>query len=341
MKQTTFRGVCGQVALTAAVAVALGLAGCGKKATPPAPGAVTPAASPAAAGPGAAEHVDTDAELLTKAKTAENEKRLYAPAGNNAIEYYLQLRARNPNDETVKSALTDLFPYAMIATEQNLKKGDEAGRQEAARIFALLERVDANAPSLPRLRTMMQKEAADELKQQQDAAKKAQADLEKKAAADKAAADAKLKQQQEAAASAAASAASPAHPAQTTPTPAPTHTAPVPTHTATNPPPAASPVAETPPPPPKPARAPGSLPAVVSSVQPEYPRAALRDNVSGEVTVAFTVNADGSVSGASVIKADPKRVFDAAALDAIRKWKFEAPGEPVSGKRTFVFNPGN
>lgn len=337
MKRATFRGVCGQVALTAAVAVALGLAGCGKKAAPPTPGAVTPVASPSAAGPAAStEHVDTDAELLTKAKTAENEKRLYAPAGNNAIEYYLQLRARNPSDDSYKSALTDLFPYAMIATEQNLKKGDEAGRQEAARIFALLERVDANAPSLPRLRTMMQKEAADELKQQQDAAKKAQADLEKKAAADKAAADAKLKQQQEAAAAAASAAASPAHAGQ----PAPTHTTPAPTHTEP-PPAAASPVAQTPPPPPpKPTRAPGSLPPVISSVQPEYPRAALRNSVEGEVTVAFTVNPDGSVGSASVLSSNPRRVFDGAALDAIRKWKFEAPGEPVNGKRTFVFKAG-
>ncbi|MBS0462873.1 MAG: energy transducer TonB, partial [Proteobacteria bacterium] len=63
--------------------------------------------------------------------------------------------------------------------------------------------------------------------------------------------------------------------------------------------------------------------------------------ISGEVTVAFTINADGSVSGATVVKADPKRVFDAAALDAIRKWTFEAPGAPVRGQRTFVFNPGN
>ncbi|MBS0211619.1 MAG: energy transducer TonB [Proteobacteria bacterium] len=340
MKQLAFQADWRHAALVVAVAAALGITGCGKKAIPPAP-AASPAATTAPATTSAAspEHVDTDAELLTKAKTAENEKRLYAPAGNNAIEYYLQLRARNPNDETVKSALTDLFPYAMIATEQNLKKGDEPGRQEAARIFALLERVDANAPSLPRLRTMMQKQAADELKQQQDAAKKAQADLEKKAAADKAAADAKAKQQQEQAAAAAASPAatahaSPAAPVHVEPKPAPT---PPPQQVAAPPPTPAAP----PPEPPKPKRAPGSLPPVVSSVQPEYPRAALRDGVSGEVTVSFTVGADGSVTGASIVKADPKRVFDAAALDAIRKWKFEAPGEPVSGTRTFVFNPGN
>lgn len=326
------------VALTAAIVAALGLAGCHKK-TPEAPAASGASTAPATASTTApAEHVDTDADLLTKAKTAENEKRLYAPAGNNAIEYYLQLRARNPNDESVKSALTDLFPYAMIATEQNLKKGDEAGRQEAARIFALLERVDANAPSLPRLRTMMQKEAAAELQQQQAAAKKAQEDLEKKAAADKAAQAAKQQQQQQQAA-----AASPEH---TTPAPA-SHPAQPASHPAATPTPppvaaAASPEHTTPPPPPpKPARAPGSLPPVVSSVQPEYPRAALRNSVSGEVTVSFTVGADGSVTSASVARSNPKRVFDGAALDAIRKWKFEAPGEPVSGTRTFVFNPGN
>ncbi|MBS0194486.1 MAG: energy transducer TonB [Proteobacteria bacterium] len=340
MKQPALSMVWRHAALAVAIVAALGISGCGKK---NAPSPAAPAASSAATAPESAaaspEHVDTDAELLTKAKTAENEKRLYAPAGNNAIEYYLQLRARNPNDETVKSALTDLFPYAMIATEQNLKKGDEAGRQEAARIFALLERVDANAPSLPRLRTMMQKQAADELKQQQDAAKKAQADLEKKAAADKAAADAKAKQQQEQAAAAAASPAATSHTSPTAPTrPAPTPvTAPPPQQAATPAPTPATP----PPEPPKPKRAPGSLPPVVSSVQPDYPRAALRDSISGEVTVSFTVGADGSVTGASIVRADPKRVFDAAALDAIRKWKFEPPGEPVSGTRTFVFNPGN
>ena len=79
----------------------------------------------------------------------------------------------------------------------------------------------------------------------------------------------------------------------------------------------------------------------MASVQPTYPREALRDGVSGEVTVSFTVAADGSVTGASVVSSNPRRTFDAAALDAIRKWKFEAPGEPVSGRRTFDFNPGN
>ena len=340
MSQQTVRAVWRNAALAVAIVFALGIAGCGKKTEPAAPITSAPAESTAStAQTPAAAPVETDADLLTKAKTAENEKRLYAPAGDNAIEYYLALRARNPNDEAPKSALTDLFPYAMIATEQTLQKASaskdpaqaQAFRTEAARIFALLERVDANAPSLPRLRETMQKEASAELKSQQDAAKKAQDDLEKKAEADKAAAVAK----QTAAASPAQAVSQPpaqaTQPAATRPTPV----QPPPQVVAPPPPPVQSPAEA------QPKQARTGLPDVISSAQPAYPPAALRDGTSGEVTVSFTVNADGSVGEASVVSSKPRRVFDAAALEAIKRWKFEAPGEPVSGRRTFQFNPGN
>jgi protein TonB len=322
-------------ALTAAIVAALGIAACSKK-DEPAAGAPATSAT-AAAAPAAA--VTTDAELMTKAKTAEGEKRLYAPAGDNAIEYYLALRQRNPKDAIANNALQDLFPYAMIATEQNLKKGDEPGRVEAARIFALLERVDTNAPSLPRLRATMQTVAASELKAQQDEAKKTQDALAKKTADD-------------AKAVAAAAALKGQPPPTQTVAPPPVQTqaaAPPPKQVQQQPvqaPPPRPAQNEAPaqtqqePPAPKPARAGGALPDVVSSVQPTYPRDALRDGVSGEVTVAFTVNPDGSVSGASVVSSNPRRVFDNAALEAIKKWRFEAPGASVTGRRTFAFSPG-
>ncbi len=340
MTQQTATASWRNVALAAGIVAALGIAGCGKKAAPATPSATaSPATDGSTAAASPAATVVTDADLLTKAKTAENEKRLYAPAGDNAIEYYLALRQRNPNDESAKSALTDLFPYAMIATEQNLKKGDEPGRVEAARIFALLERVDTNAPSLPRLRAMMQKEAGDELKQQQDAAKKAQDDLAKKTEAEKtaAAAAAAAKQQQTSTQASTPPPAQVSSPAQTAASSPANQVATPPRQTQAATPPPAQPAVEAATP--KPART--GLPDAVSSPQPAYPREALRDGVSGEVTVAFTVNADGSVSGASVVSSNPHHVFDGAALDAIRKWRFEAPGEPVSGKRTFAFNPGN
>ncbi len=321
-----------RAAVAVAIVTALGVAGCGKKAEPAA--TTTPAATSTAAAAAPAV-VSSDAELMAKAKAAENEKRLYAPAGDNAIEYYLALRQRNPKDAIVNNALQDLFPYAMIATEQNLKKGDEPGRVEAARIFALLERVDTNAPSLPRLRTMMQQEAATELKAQQDEAKKTQDALAKKTEDDKAKAAAAAAAGHPAATAAAPpETATPTRPAPSQPNISAAAQRPAPTTAA--PAPAPAPVEA---PAPKPARS--GLPDVISSVQPTYPREALRDGVSGEVTVSFTVNADGSVGGASVVSSNPRRVFDNAALEAIRKWKFEAPGEPVSGRRTFAFNPGN
>src|SRR3546814_18995445 len=54
-----------------------------------------------------------------------------------------------PNDHAVASALADLQPYALIATEQGIARGDLG---EARRLLALMERIDPQAPSLPRLK---------------------------------------------------------------------------------------------------------------------------------------------------------------------------------------------
>ena len=45
--------------------------------------------------------------------------------------------------------------------------------------------------------------------------------------------------------------------------------------------------------------------------------------VEGWVKVRFTVEPDGSVSSPKVIQSKPPRVFDTAALRAIKKWKFK------------------
>jgi hypothetical protein len=131
-----------------------------------------------------------DAELLAKAKAARDSKRLFEPAGDNAIEYDLTLRARHPGDAAVKADLTDLFRYAMLAAEQNLQHAASSAdplvaqdyRHEASRLYGLLVRIDPNAPSLPRLHQAMRDEASSELKLQLLAATKAQAcDDDKKA----------------------------------------------------------------------------------------------------------------------------------------------------------------
>tara|TARA_B100001778_G_scaffold115545_1_gene94817 strand:+ start:1090 stop:1701 length:612 start_codon:yes stop_codon:yes gene_type:complete len=58
-------------------------------------------------------------------------------------------------------------------------------------------------------------------------------------------------------------------------------------------------------------------------INPQYPRNELLAGVEGWVKVRFTVEPDGSVSSPKVIQSKPPRVFDTAALRAIKKWKFK------------------
>ncbi len=47
------------------------------------------------------------------------------------------MRVKQPKDAAVISALTDLMPYALIATEQNIARENFV---EAQRLYALMER---------------------------------------------------------------------------------------------------------------------------------------------------------------------------------------------------------
>ncbi len=124
------------------VALALALAACSGKDETPAP-AAQGAAAPAAAAPAApavaakVQSMGTE-QLRESASQALRENRMYAPASDNAIEYYLALRDKTPDDASVKSALTDLLPYTLIAAEQHLGREDFT---EAQRLVALIEKV--------------------------------------------------------------------------------------------------------------------------------------------------------------------------------------------------------
>jgi len=58
-------------------------------------------------------------------------------------------------------------------------------------------------------------------------------------------------------------------------------------------------------------------------IQPRYPPQAARRKLSGYAIVEFTIRPDGTVTKPKVVAAEPKRVFDAAALRAIKRWKFK------------------
>ncbi|WP_149195697.1 energy transducer TonB [Luteimonas suaedae] len=293
----------------------------------------TPADAPAAADQTATMSIE---ELRAAAAKAYQESRLYAPAGDNAMEYYLGLRDKQPGDAGVSSALTDLLPMTVIATEQSRDREDF---EEARRLLALIERADKQHPALQRLgssieaaeeataqraeqqqltaeqeaerqqqleqerqrqQQLQQEQAAKELAAQQEAERQAEQD---QAAAEEAAAQRAAEQRaaeqraaEERAAQAAAAAA------------------------------AAAPTA-------------ADLRAI-STPAPRYPPDALRSGQGGEVLVEFTVGADGSVSNARVVRADPPRVFDREAVAAVRRWRFEPVAAPVTTRRTIAFTPG-
>ena len=65
--------------------------------------------------------------------------------------------------------------------------------------------------------------------------------------------------------------------------------------------------------------------APTNRVNPSYPPRAQRRGMEGIVEVEFVIQRNGSVDGSSirVINAQPRRVFEDAAREAIARWQFE------------------
>lgn len=74
-----------------------------------------------------------------------------------------------------------------------------------------------------------------------------------------------------------------------------------------------------------------------SKVQAVYPELARRMNLSGTVKVEVVVLPNGTVKGARVMGGHP--VFANAALDAVKKWRFEPAAMESTGIVDFKFEP--
>lgn len=71
----------------------------------------------------------------------------------------------------------------------------------------------------------------------------------------------------------------------------------------------------------------------IVQIEPQYPREALIECISGVVNLEFTILEDGSVEDPRVISSDPPRLFDRSALRAILRWKFKPriiDGRPIA-----------
>lgn len=76
---------------------------------------------------------------------------------------------------------------------------------------------------------------------------------------------------------------------------------------------------------------------VKSRVSPLYPEMARHMNLRGAVRILVTVSPDGSIKDARVVGGHP--LLATAALDAVKKWRFEAGPEESTGLLEFRFDP--
>ena len=309
--------------------LATGLIACSKDtapvptATPAATAAPTAAAQAAAAQQAAALAALSPEELKKRGSDALREQRLYAPAGNNAMEYYIALRKKSdkPN-ASAESALIDLQPYAVIATEQAITREDFV---EADRLRNLLAAADSQAPALGRITDAIAKgKQAAALRLQQAATQTDQAAKAAEAARLHTLQQTQQQAQQQAPQqqAAAAAAAAPPPPAPVVRAP-PQVVAPAPVVSA--------------PPPPAPTRNANNALVPVFAPQPGYPQQALAAGTSGEVVLSFVVNTDGSVGSLNVVSATPRGTFERAVRSAVSRWRFQPIDSPQTVTRTFTF----
>lgn len=59
-------------------------------------------------------------------------------------------------------------------------------------------------------------------------------------------------------------------------------------------------------------------------IPPRYPMRAANRHIEGWVKVEFTITEQGTVKNPVVIDSQPGKIFDRAALQAIKRWKFKA-----------------
>jgi len=72
-------------------------------------------------------------------------------------------------------------------------------------------------------------------------------------------------------------------------------------------------------------------PVLLVKIEPEYPSVARKAGMGGRVTVSAVIGLEGGVESAEVL-ASTNPLFDQAALDAVRKWRYRAAtmnGRPV------------
>lgn len=270
------------------------------QASQPAAAAKTGVVKKAAPPPPADVEAMSTSQLLSEASKAIREKRLLAPKGNNAFEFYLKVLDRQPDNQVAKEALRETFPFATSAAEQVINEGNFT---EADREIKLLALADPNNYTLTILRSKLdaRRKVRAQLQQQELLAQQ-QAEQRRVQAAAQARKQVQLNKQEQAEAEALAKAKQEQAARQQQ------------LAAQQN----------------QPQEKPSSKPVVriqpavqVKTVKAIYPTRARRLQRDGWVEVEFTVGMDGTVTDAHVLESQPGHLFDQAALRAVTRWEYK------------------
>ncbi len=75
----------------------------------------------------------------------------------------------------------------------------------------------------------------------------------------------------------------------------------------------------------------------LEELQRRYPRAARREGLSGKVLIRLSVAPDGQVTDATIRQSTPAGLFDALALDYVKRFRFATNPEPFLVDQALVF----
>lgn len=83
-----------------------------------------------------------------------------------------------------------------------------------------------------------------------------------------------------------------------------------------------------------------AAPKVLKKIAPEFPEEAVRKQITdGVLKARLVTDAQGAVTDVSIVDAAPfkARVFTAAAVTALKQWRFEASGKAETFELKIVF----
>lgn len=83
----------------------------------------------------------------------------------------------------------------------------------------------------------------------------------------------------------------------------------------------------------------GSDRKVKNKIAPVYPEIARRMGLTGTVKILVVVSPNGTVKETKVIGGHP--ILVNAAINAVKKWRFEAASSESTGTLEFKFDPGS